>query len=217
MNYLAKNWLAICLLFTGIAVTALGLVNRQRAIESVDWPTVPGVVTKSTIVTKTKRRRSRRQGPRKVHLPEIEYSYTVGNTQLQHKQMYFQEGSAAQVIKKYPSGSEVVVTYNPDDLNDSFLEPPSMESNAVVCGLGTFFILIGVAMLVLPRILQKPQVKSPMPVAGPQSNESSHPVTINAISHLIGIDVRELIVRGWTDRQIDELVDQILADQLITT
>lgn len=220
MNYFAKNWLAFSMLVAGLAVTTLGLTNRKRAIESADWPSVPGLVTKSTIVTKTKRRRSQRQGPRQVHLPEIEYSYTVGNTQLQHKQIYFSDDSAARIVKKYPKGQAVTVTYNPKDVNDSFLEPPSLQTNAVVCGLGTFFAFIGIAMLVVPKLLHKPPVQPPTPIeieTNQSAEDKHHPVTIGEISQLLGRDVRELITNGWTDTQIENLIDQKLAEfQLIT-
>ena len=228
MEFLPKQWLGALLAGLGIFSVCIGAVTHHRAKEAESWPIASGVVTKATIITSQSRRRSKSTRRKTRHLPEIQFIYSVGNVQIMHKQLYFSNSSPAQVIKKYPKGSKVAVTYNPQDVNDSFIEPPELSNSFVMYGLGGFLFAVGSSLLMAPllwrtrkrRISEKStshDSSSGKPIEPSKpfqpARVQSRPVTIGDVSALIGQDVRELMLDGWTDRQIQLLVDQKLADR----
>lgn len=171
MNLLGHRLIALGILIVGMTIIVFAIVIQQRATESADWPTAVGSVTKSTIITKTIPRRTRSTRPSTRQLAEIEYRYSVDATQLRHKQIYFVKLSVGQALKKYPLGAIVNVTYNPDDVNDSFLEPPDPESSTVVIALGSLCILTSIVMLAFLR----PAPNRPTPVRLPEKGSMDRP------------------------------------------
>ncbi len=223
MEYLIKNWLGIALIGLGVFAISIGLATAKRVNDSANWPSTPGEITKSMIVTKQRRRR--RSRPTTQHLPEIQFEYTVGSSKLMHKQLYFSNQSPAQVVKKYPKGSNVVVKYNPNDINDSFLEPPELANSYVMYGMGAFLVLLGVSFLAAAVLFRNSNHKGAISEntaklqTGDQKTKvnptdrkhRTRPETIGDISAVIGHDVRELKLDGWSDQQIQELMDEKLA------
>ena len=151
MDYLLGKWLAFVLLTMGVFVLVVGWGNSSRVQNSADWPSVSGVVLESKIITKQRRRNPKGTAPlRTVHLPEIHYQYSISGTKLLDKQTYFVDQSPARVVKKYPRDAEVMVTYNPSDLNDSFLESPEKSTSYPLYCFGGMLVLIAMAMLLGP-------------------------------------------------------------------
>lgn len=196
MDIVLNNWLAIMLTVLGLFSITVGVVNQQRVTASTQWPSVSGIVTKSSIVTTRRPRRGRSNRARTKKLPEIQFNYQVDDKQLSNRQRYFADQSVAQVVKKYPVGSTVPVTYDPDKQSDSFIEPPTPSS--VPAGMGILLLAVAAGMVLVARR------DTPKPAKAP--------TTIGEISSLIGQDVRELKISGWTDQQVSKLIEKKLAE-----
>lgn len=148
MSFLARHWFSFFLIGLGVFTLTVGVMNSRRVADSADWPSTSGVVENSHIVTKTRRRSGR---TRTYHKPKVQFRYVVAGKLLTNDQFAFADASAARVVKKYPSGTNVSVTFDPDRPEDSFIEAPVETS--VPYGMGTTMMLLGTAFLVMPRLL----------------------------------------------------------------
>lgn len=148
MSFFAKHWFSFFLIALGVFAASIGVMNSRRLADSADWPSTQGVVEKSLIVTKTRRRSGR---TRTYHKPKVQFRYIVDGKLLTNDQFRFEDQSAAQVMKKYPSGTSVTVTYDPNKPEDSFVERPAESS--VPQGMGTMLMMLGTAFLVTPSLL----------------------------------------------------------------
>ncbi len=200
IDLLAKHWLSILLTALGLFAITIGTVNQQRVAASKNWPSVSGTVTKASIVTTKRRRRARSNRIRTKQLPEIQFSYQVADVEISNRQRYFAESSPARVIRKYPVGSTVSVTYDPSNQSDSFIEPPTPSN--VPTGMGALLLTVAGAMTLVPKFVRKAKQEPPR----------KRPNTIGEISSVIGQDVRELKISGWTDQQISALITKKLAE-----
>ena len=220
MEFPLRNWLGIGFLCGGVFVSSLSFSSSETATDSANWPRVLGEITETKIIAKPGRQRLRKTQPTFDYLPTVEFKYRVGNSQLLHRQIHFPELTPAQIVKKYPTGAQVVVTYDPDDVNDSFLEPPTMQTSDTLNGAGVLLLAVGSCILILPAFIRalgfaESSIEESDPAMEPRPLTAvceSRPTTIGDISAVIGRDVRELKLSGWSDRQIQELIDQKLAN-----
>ncbi len=88
----------------------------QASLESMDWPSVTGLVTESGVETTSRKV----GGVRKTRtVMTVSYEYVVGDTLYHNDTVRFDQGSLSRSGKErlagaYPVGKQVQVFYNPD-------------------------------------------------------------------------------------------------------
>ncbi len=107
---------------------------------SSGWPKATGSVTSSEVVSTTQHRNGHSET---VYLPSINYTYSVNGVELRGDKISFRtrfEGETlAQItVARYPIGSNVAVSYDPDDPATSVLEPGADRTNWIPIGFGGF-------------------------------------------------------------------------------
>jgi hypothetical protein len=136
------------LIFTGIGFAGISLGRnlhkKAQAIRS--WPSIPGLVGHSDI-------HSHRGKKSTTYAPEVEYAYTVNGVQYVSKKITLINTSsnysnAEKVIEKYPRESLVTVYYNPMNPAEAVLELGISSGIYVVLGVGGFFALFGLLILI---------------------------------------------------------------------
>lgn len=111
---------AICFPLAAFAF-ARAEFNRAVAVESRNWPTAPGVVTRSEPT-------SRLTGHGMTYALDFECAYSVAGQNYTTNRVQFGTGRAGSrdlidgFAQKYPVSSKVMVRYNPDDPSDAVLE-----------------------------------------------------------------------------------------------
>lgn len=128
MATLAKNTIALVLV---AAVGAGGYLacgshasDMQTLSEaSLDWPVVPGLVTRSTL----EHRHQRSPGPdTRDSRVEVSYEYVVDGTvyrndRVRFDQQMLSDGRKEALVNAHPAGKPVEVFYDPDDPDQSVL------------------------------------------------------------------------------------------------
>jgi hypothetical protein len=118
------HWLA---LIAGL-VTLVGSIyflfvrysECRSAAASVKWPSAPGQIIASS---------ARKFGLRPVFVPFVEYAFKANGHDQAGKRISYRilasrdEGKVQAILKKYPVGAQVKVTYDPANPQDSVLEP----------------------------------------------------------------------------------------------
>ena len=134
----------------------MGLRFIWRGLSSAGWPTVPGVVLKSTVSQTEASQKSGTYtlGAYTFYVPELSFGYRVKDRDYTTKNLQFgrAEGSgdaseAAVLMLRYPVGAKVPVRYHPSD--PSLAVVRSGVNSVVVWYLmaGLVFILFGVVVL----------------------------------------------------------------------
>lgn len=135
-------------LFMGLIFTVLGYFVAfswgkpilDEAKVSLDWPTTQGVVQ----VSKVERSRS---GGSRMYNPFVEYAYSVDNKKYTSSIVYFGDNYSSgnskgskKIVRRYPEGAQVTVSYNPDMPDEAVLEPGAKMPSCVIflIGLGLF-------------------------------------------------------------------------------
>jgi hypothetical protein len=146
--------------YLGIFVALVGLVGgllcglgykraRERSQAAERWLTAPGSVVETGV-----NRGGTSRNP--YYVPAIRYAYEVNGKARQGTRIRFglltarSPRGAEAILAPYPVGAAIQVRYNPDDPDDSVLEPAKVGRNllagAIVCG---FFFLAGAAIVLL--------------------------------------------------------------------
>ena len=116
----------------------------DNAKASVDWPTTPGVIERSEVVT------SKNNDNQTMYEPEVAYSYSVDGKDYEGNTVGFgakfsssSRGFADDVVGKYPKGKDVSVHFRPEQPGDSVLEPGVTWMSYVPYAIGLLFLGIG--------------------------------------------------------------------------
>ena len=132
----------ICL---GMCIVYYGIRLRRRALVSLRWPTVYGVVLESSATLVPCGDPGIDVWEAKVH-----YRYEVGGTEFRSSQVSFaQHGSsdkshAEGIVQRYPPGTRVRVYYDPADPRAAVLEPGTTRGTTMLIKIGLGFIGISV-------------------------------------------------------------------------
>lgn len=124
----------------GIGISIWGWRIRQRSQQVVQWPIVEGRIDESTLGAE-----------QNDLLPHILYSYVVGD-QSYRKVFEFPTGThplpefTQAYLEKYPVGTIVSVYYNPDQPQDSTLEPAT-QGDWMILALGILMTVGGLGAL----------------------------------------------------------------------
>ena len=117
----------LALLSAGVYAIYYTRTNLQNAKASVDWPTTEGTI----VVNK-----------RAQSLPDsvpgrITYVYSVAGVSYSSDNVVFGHGYTYDHFSRYPVGTKVTVTYDPDDVTNAVLErTTSNDSTALYFGIG---------------------------------------------------------------------------------
>ena len=135
---------AITLIF--MAVGGFFVVQGVRewilADASAAWPTAPGTVMRSEVARHTSTSKGR---TRISYRARIEFDYKLDGVKYRGDRLTFKVTSSSQsgaqeTVDRYPVGSTVTVSYDPDDRTRAVLEPGWDWSNAIPIGVGLFAI-----------------------------------------------------------------------------
>jgi len=126
----------------GIGISVWGWRILQASKRVAQWPTVPGRIEVSALGSS-----------HNDLLPDIHYSYEVAG---QHYQRRFEFPSGTHplpefsrsYVEKYPVGASVTVYYNPQQADDSTLEPGA-QGDWMILALGILLTLGGVGALLV--------------------------------------------------------------------
>lgn len=142
-----KKHLVIFLFIFGSVLTLAGLKLIHNARESLYWPKTEGVITQSFMDWD----RHRQQ------YANIRYSFIVNGEKITGFQISAKDTNISdeELLKKYPVGKKVIVYYDPENPENSLLEPGYSWQSYQAFVLGIIFLLIakGVAL----QYKEKPQ------------------------------------------------------------
>ena len=118
----------------GIIITIVILVWLVPAVMALQWPTTDGVVTMSRVASQITTEGTK-------YRVDIAYTYwpPSGEYSGNHIELDDPPGSREeiqQIVDRYPEGTEVTVSYNPDKPSEAILEPGATTKDIV--DLGTF-------------------------------------------------------------------------------
>ncbi len=133
----------------GIVILGLGFLNfgigqLTKGKESTSWPTVSGTVKKCEIEKRTGTEGSG-SSKREVtyNIAIISYEYSVEGASYTSNRVAFggqKRGSAHSLASRYPQGKTVKVFYDPDDHEESVLEPG-------LTGGSYFFLIFSIVII----------------------------------------------------------------------
>jgi hypothetical protein len=119
----------------------------DNAKASRDWPSVPGVITRSAVATK-------RSDGKTMYSFDVVYRYQVEGRELTCNSVFFggntsssNSSAAYKVTGRYPEGAEVDVYYEPENPANAVLEPGARWQSYIVFGIGLVFLIVGVLVL----------------------------------------------------------------------
>ena len=136
----------------GLGMSFLGYRLIRKARESANWPSTPGTIESSTVDVERERERDS-EGD--VHyetkyIPNIVYQYQVNGMDYAGDRISFSGGSSSnrtrayRITNQYPEGAEVAVHYDPEDPQESVLQPGATWKTYIVLVMGVVFSLVGV-------------------------------------------------------------------------
>jgi hypothetical protein len=121
-------------LLIGIPMLLIWFFLRRQAQASLRWPTVPGRIVDSRLV------QTRDTDGDLSTVASVTYAYTVGGTPLQGKRVKIGRGNARAIVQKYPAGTDVRVSYDPNQSSSAVLEPGGSGLKAL--------LVVGVVVIV---------------------------------------------------------------------
>jgi hypothetical protein len=124
-----------------ISLALILLVNLFFASSSVHWPRTDAKIVKSTVVKKSF---STVDGDKVVSIVDIKYDYYIHNKKHTSDYVSGQTEYPELLVKQYPKGKTVTISYNPKSPRQSILEP-SLERKDLwkyfVMAILIFFII----------------------------------------------------------------------------
>lgn len=143
--------LGIAFFALGIGVTFFwGLPTLRTAKASETWPTTNGVVKESSVSRKKNKDST-------TFAPEICYEYRVHGQKHFSSKMgiggttsYSSSAKAHSIANEYPVGSQVKVTYDPQNPGYGVLNPGLKANSYLPVVFGIVFLLIGLVMSFVP-------------------------------------------------------------------
>lgn len=130
-----------------VLVFGFGLPLRRQAVASASWPATEGRITRSRLEV--------RAGDKGSSLTaDVEYEYDLDGRTLVGSRVWIGDGYSSSpgtehrdAVNRYPVGREVQVYYEPEDPDESVLEPGPNWSSLLLVLLGLVFLSIGSLVL----------------------------------------------------------------------
>ena len=141
-KFLPRLILVAALVFMGAAFFVLGIKDHRLGKESVSWPSVQGTLTSESLSNRKKR-------------AKIFYQYEVNKVIYKNYRVNFQDDRASKkrIRDRYNPGDKLTVFYNPDDPEQSVLEPGATMTTLLIKIFGGIFcfLLAGVFLMMRRR------------------------------------------------------------------
>lgn len=146
------NWLHYSYVFGGLLLCMASLVfqldhwnDPGLAEESLSWPSVTGKISSSFVQARDfpmPHDDSDDDYETTSYSASVDYSYVVEGKEHHSSQVrYFVGPDAHETVRKYPSGAQVPVFYNPEDPSSAVLEPGTNTKTQVMRSLAIGFPL----------------------------------------------------------------------------
>lgn len=137
-------YIIILILFTiaGLFICIREWRHIKNQKKSDQWLSIEGVIVES-----------KPYNPVGSLLPVIKYSYQIEDSTFTND-FEFPPGTAAMpefsksYMEKYPEGKTINVFYNPEDANQSTLEPGQQKDDWLIFGIGVLTTITGIVFLV---------------------------------------------------------------------
>lgn len=132
----------IIFILIGLIFFITGIINIIRGFSSKNWPSVQGKVVSSDIQIQ----RNTSRGPN--YTPAILFEYFINGTRYFSNKISF-GGTSSRLISiqktliKYPTGSNVLVYYNPQKPQIAVLEPGITFSTIIFLLVGIILTIVG--------------------------------------------------------------------------
>ena len=143
---------AAIVLFFGVR----GVIKAQA---SVGWPTVAGEIKTSSV--ESHHSKSGSDSSTTYHA-EVLYEYSISGAKFNGDRVaYGDYGSsnpshARSIVNRYPKGKTVIVYHSPTNYEESLLEPGLKVQTWLMPGIGLFFFITGIVMVIfLPKLMEK--------------------------------------------------------------
>ena len=150
--------------YLGIFVALIGLVgmlwgglahrSARAAVAAAErWPSAPG-----KILATEPQRRGGSSGRNQYYVPLVRYSYVVNGREREGSRLRFgytsarSRGGAEAMLAPYPVGAEVKVRYDPDNPDQSVLEPGKTSANMLFLAIACAFLFLGGAAIVVMAV-----------------------------------------------------------------
>ncbi|MCA9270730.1 MAG: DUF3592 domain-containing protein, partial [Planctomycetales bacterium] len=115
----------------------------DNANASRDWPSAPGVITRSEVATA-------RSNGKTMYSFDVVYRYSVDGREFTSSNVFFggngsssHSTGAHKVAARYPRGGKVDVYYDPSEPANAVLEPGAHWQSYAVFGAGLIFLVVG--------------------------------------------------------------------------
>ena len=150
--------------YLGIFVALIGLVGalwgglshrRSRALVAAAerWLSAPGRIIASEV-----QRRGGSSGRNQYYVPLVRYSYIVHGREREGARLRFffasarSRGGAEAMLAPYPAGAEVKVRYDPDNPDQSVLEPGKTSARMLLMAILCFLLFLGGASIIVMAV-----------------------------------------------------------------
>jgi len=136
---------ALVFIVVGIILIVRSRRDKDKAQQSLGWPSVDGKVLESRVVTSTS---TDEDSTMEMYKPYVKYEYQVGGVGYTNDKVKVgmaisssNAKPAQEVVARHSVGSPVKVYFNPANPEDSVLEQKS--SNKATLVIGIVFLVIG--------------------------------------------------------------------------
>lgn len=136
----------------GVGLIIMSFVTRRKAKAALKWPVSP-----ATIVSSEVRKRvtydSDSSSNRTTYEPVVTYQYSVMGAPYDGSRISFGDKKtsrkkAAEIVARYPVGSQVNARYNPEKAEEVVLETTARGSTGNLI-FGLLFLVLGVVVLIV--------------------------------------------------------------------
>jgi hypothetical protein len=152
--------------FAVIGLVLMGIATHIYMLDGAmkSWPSTDGAVISSRLEGSINTQAKDKWGyqrPYESSVPSVRYRYVLDSKQFDGSRIVREPSAmspaeAKRVIDRYPVGKTVKVYYDPKDPASSVLEfKDSIAISVIVLGLiGGFFLLFGLAFVIVPRFVK---------------------------------------------------------------
>lgn len=150
MRYIIPSLLIVA----GLVIACIGLKRVHYANQSSNWPKAEGVVLESELKKTTSTSRSQNHRPKTSYHAVINYEFEVsgiqytGNRVSYGDQGYKDPGDVASIVKRYPKGRKIQVSYRSEDPNECLLETGLQKQAWYMPLFGLGLLTIGAVNLI---------------------------------------------------------------------
>lgn len=145
--------LGIFVLLVGVATALFGWLGHSKALalkqSARRWATAPGTILATDVQVV-------RRGGTAYWVPLVHYRFAVGDQQFEGQRLRFgfigtqTRAAAEKMIAGYAPGSTGPLRYDPQNPNESVLDPDHVTSNMLICAIGgAALILMGLVVIVV--------------------------------------------------------------------